>query len=296
MNNNFLQIKSQINLIISNYSKEVIKNILSKERLRFGKVSLINYVSLSILLQKRQVKNIKKFYQEELSLYVKDKPSYANFLKNLHNIMPLIKHILFNLIRQNNYVVFNYFKKAEQLNKPTCLIVDSTKLETSNYYKRKAKSHKYLYDAAQVGHSSLGEYYGFKLNIIITEDNKIIDLAISSGNTHDIDYLEKIEEKLKIGNRILLGDAGYVSKKIKDKLKKKKINLITKLRKNMNDDKYYTKEEKEIYYKNYAKRQQIERFFKKLKEDFNLKNLNYAKSDNNFLNKIFSNLLLTQIF
>lgn len=63
--------------------------------------------------------------------YIKNKPSYANFLKHVNKLGLLLKHLVDLKIVQNLYVssVKNYF-------------LDSTKMETCKTEKRKTKSQK----------------------------------------------------------------------------------------------------------------------------------------------------------
>lgn len=103
------------------------------------------------------------------------------------------------------------------------------------------------------GETLLGRIYcdkfkrGLKVTVLITDKNYLLDVIISNGGKHDITVIPQIYEKLikeqksNKKHRInIVGDKGYVSKKIKKDFAKKKMHYITPLKKNAKaDDKFY---------------------------------------------------------
>ena len=84
----------------------------------------------------------------------------------------------------------------------------------------------------------------------------------------------------------LLADKGYVNYQKQAEFKEKGIELITPNKRNAKRPIHPE------FKKLYPKRQGIERFYKKLKEDQGFGKFYFNKSDTSLLTKIFANLLL----
>jgi hypothetical protein len=83
--------------------------------------------------------------------------------------------------------------------------------------------------------------YGLKVHMIVNTNKEPIFFYISDASTHDITASYKFAFNLP-ENSILIGDKGYVSKKLDSFLKQFNINLSPIFRKNMkNDDEYFIK-------------------------------------------------------
>jgi hypothetical protein len=106
--------------------------------------------------------------------------------------------------------------------------IDSTPLEVCT--KKRVHSHKVFKFEANLGKSSKGWFYGFKLHVICDFMGNIVKCKITSGNEHD----------LKVGAQMLdglqgkiYGDKGYIGKKEFLMLVDQGLFLITGIRKNM---------------------------------------------------------------
>ena len=126
INDTYLKIKSKVKSKIFLLGKEIIREHLGCVRLREGKLSLIDIISLALLLQFHPPKNLKHFYEYEMLNYVKHRPSYANFLKHLRQSAGIIQHLLDLKIVQNSL----YLKEG------SIALLDSTKIETNKHLKR----------------------------------------------------------------------------------------------------------------------------------------------------------------
>jgi hypothetical protein len=83
---------------------------------------------------------------------------------------------------------------------------------------------------ANLGKSSLGWYFGFKLHLIINEFGEILSFIITPGNVDDRKPVPEMTKKL-FGK--LFGDRGYISQELFELLLKKNLQLITTIKKNM---------------------------------------------------------------
>ena len=83
---------------------------------------------------------------------------------------------------------------------------------------------------AKKGKTSTGWFFGFKLHFIFNTYGEIIRMQITGGNVNDrspvMDLVKDISAKL-------IGDKGYISKKLSAELFEQKVTLITKIKKNM---------------------------------------------------------------
>jgi hypothetical protein len=123
------------------------------------------------------------------------------------------------------------YTKKFRVSKPTGIsFIDSTTLDVCD--NRRIHSHKVFKDIAQRGKSSTGWFYGFKLHLVINDMGEILSFFLSTGEVNNRE--EKVIEILTkdlFGK--LFGDKGYISQPLFERLYKRGIKLITKLKKNM---------------------------------------------------------------
>lgn len=135
------------------------------------------------------------------------------------------------------------FLRLTRLKLPTdANFIDSSKLEVCHIMR--APLNKVFNGVAKHGKTIMGYFYGFKFHIIINHFGQLVDVFISTGNVADNNkkLLKKITENF-FG--LLIGDKGYITS-INAELQEKKVNLVTKPRKNMKPTKHTPRIE---YYK-----------------------------------------------
>jgi hypothetical protein len=126
-------------------------------------------------------------------------------------------------------------------------------------------------------------YFGFKLQLIITQKGIPIAGGLFPANVHDVNALKIINE-FKIADCELIADKGYLSLEHQTSLfESAKVKLITPLRNNMslrtnlwNPDYRY-------------KRKRIETLFSQLMDQFNLRK-NFAKTIGGLMVRIVTKL------
>jgi len=108
--------------------------------------------------------------------------------------------------------------------------IDSFPLEVCHI--KRAYSHKTFKQFAKKGRTSVGWFFGFKLHVVINHTGEIIACMITPGNVSDSheDVVMNLTQNI-LGK--LFGDRGYIGQKLFEKLYKKGIQLITRVRKNM---------------------------------------------------------------
>jgi len=120
-----------------------------------------------------------------------------------------------------------------------------------------------------------------KLSLVCDNDYSIISHIISKPNKHDCKFIEALVSLKTIKTKkksYLVGDKGYISKKTKQVLKRKGINLITPLRSNQKNCKKINEQNKK-YMRNRFK---IESTIGHLKRSYKRLQLIYDRNIDNF--------------
>ena len=108
------------------------------------------------------------------------------------------------------------------------MFIDATPMAVCHNLRE--KRHKVFKGLAKKGKSSTGWFFGFKLHFIFNTFGEIVRMSITGGNVNDrspvMDMVRGITAKL-------IGDKGYISKKLSAELFEQKVTLITKIKKNM---------------------------------------------------------------
>ena len=108
--------------------------------------------------------------------------------------------------------------------------IDSTVLRVC--HNKRIKRNKTFKGIAEVGKSTLGWFFGFKLHLIINDKGEILSFYLTKGNVDDRDAKAITRMTKEIFGK-LFGDKGYISKALSDLLFGNGIQLITAVRRNM---------------------------------------------------------------
>lgn len=198
--------------------KKLICNNTVK-RQRDTKLSLSEIMTIVVYFHISGYRTFKDYYIKHISTVHKqtfpDLISYNRFVE----LMPRV------------LLPLSIFMKTQRRGKSTGItFIDSTTIDVC--HNRRIHQHKVFKGIAQRGKSSTGWFYGFKLHLLVNEFGEIVNFAFTPGNTDDRN--EELMKKLtKDISGKLIGDKGYLSKKLFDLLWKNGIQLITKIKKNM---------------------------------------------------------------
>ena len=182
-------------------------------------MALSEIMTIAIYFHLSHYRTFKWYYNDYVSTRLRDcfprLVSYNRFVEIMQSaVVPLTLYLMKYRFGNSNGINF----------------VDSTKLVVSA--NTRIHSHKVFKDIAQRGKSSTGWFYGFKLHIAINDRGEILSFCLTSGNVDDRDW--KVMERLTremFGK--LFADKGYISPKLFEKLWERDIQLVTKVRKNM---------------------------------------------------------------
>ncbi len=108
--------------------------------------------------------------------------------------------------------------------------VDSTLLRVCK--PQRIHAHKVFRGIATRGHCSVGWFFGFKLHLICNERGELLNFVFTPANTDDRQPLDYASFMKNVKGE-LVGDKGYLSAKLFERLFVDGIQLITKIKKNM---------------------------------------------------------------
>ena len=200
------------------FEKDYERNQVSDgkiKRRRKGNLSLSEVVTIMIIYHQSGMSCFKHFYYylllEKKDLF-KNLVHYDSFIRLIKKSFPAFVYLLKSL----------YGKVTEYT------FIDATPYSVC--YGLREGRHKVFKGMAEKGKTSTGWLFGLKLHIIFNTQGEIVRMCITPGNINDRkpvpDLLEGITTKL-------IGDKGYISKKLFDKLFENETTLITKVKKNM---------------------------------------------------------------
>jgi hypothetical protein len=108
--------------------------------------------------------------------------------------------------------------------------VDSTKIAVCN--NKRIKRNRVFKGMAEVGKSTMGWFYGFKLHLICNDKGELLNFCITRGNVDDRNVnVFKVLSKNLFGK--LYGDKGYISASLFELLFEDGIHLLTGIKSNM---------------------------------------------------------------
>lgn len=199
-----------------NYTKNFI---IGKPSKRPSVMSKSEVITITILFHLSGYRCFKHFYVNYVQEHMKD--DFPN----------TVSYNRFTELMQSTILPLTMFLKICCLGKCTGIsFVDSTPIRVCK--NKRIKRNKVFKDIAQVGKSTMGYFYGFKLHIAINDKGEILSFAITQANVDDRELL-KNENFLKDIFGKLFGDKGYISKELTKILFVDGIHLITSIRNNM---------------------------------------------------------------
>jgi hypothetical protein len=190
-----------------------------QKRNRKANLSESEIITLLIAFHYGQFKNFKHFYLHYVSTHLKkDFPglvSYNRFIELSHR----------------SAIVFMLFLHYNCIGECTGIsFIDSTILRVC--HNKRIKRNKTFKNIAEVGKSTMGWFFGFKLHLIINDKGEILSFYLTKGNVDDRDAKAITQMTKEIFGK-LFGDKGYISKALSDMLFGNGIQLITAVRRNM---------------------------------------------------------------
>lgn len=186
-----------------------------RKRRRTSRLSVSEIMTLLIYFHQSHYRDFKAFYLYMMNDHRKEFPhlvSYSRFVElQACALIPLCAYLQ------------SRFGQVTGLS-----FMDSTKIEVC--HKKRIKRNKVFAEEAEIGKSSMGWFFGFKLHLIVNELGELLSVKVTKGNVDDRSPVTEMAAKL-FGK--LFGDKGYISKDLANTLREHQLELITPIRKNM---------------------------------------------------------------
>jgi len=239
-----------------------------KRRNRATRLSQAEVMTILVLYHQSGYKNLKSFYLREI---VRRHHSEFRGLVSYNRFVELQKRSVMPL----------YFYLACKGGDCTGIsFIDATALKVC--HNLRIPSHRTFRGSAERDKSSTGWYYGFKLHLAVNEKGEILGFYLTAANVDERQTTDWITHRLW-GK--LIGDRGYLSQTLFERLMARGLKLITKLRRNMKN-RLLSMEEKLLL----RKRAIIETVNDQLK---NISNIEHSRHRSlwNFLGNLASGLI-----
>lgn len=216
----FVKVDDFCNLFEKEFSKYQIPSSTDiKTRNRKTGLCCSETLTLLIGFHGGQFRNFKHFYIYYASVHLKDCfpgiVSYNRFIELSHR--HAVAFMLF----------LHYCCKGECTG---ISFIDSTVLRVC--HNKRNKRNKTFKGIAEIGKSTMGWFFGFKLHLIINDKGEILSFYLTKGNVDDRN-VKTITQMTKELFGKLFGDKGYISKALSDILFGNGIQLITAVKRNM---------------------------------------------------------------
>lgn len=191
----------------------------SRKYHRDNKMSDAEIITILILFHMMGYRCLKHFYLNHVCVH-------------MHDMFPnTVSYSRFVELQQSVMLPLTIFVKEVLLGKCTGItFVDSTPLRVCR--QQRIHCHKVFKGIATRGQCSMGWFFGFKLHLICNDKGELLNFVFTPANTDDRVPLS-YENFMKNVKGKLVGDKGYISKKLFEKLFVDGIQLITKIKKNM---------------------------------------------------------------
>lgn len=216
------EIYVEVDDFCKNYENSIKRNLLTSgnnQRNRKFKMSISEVICIMVLFHLEQPRNFKNFYLYTVKTQLKNE--FPN----------LVSYNRFTELTKKSILPMTMYLKHMTSNKCTGIsFVDSTPIRVC--HQKRIRMHKTFKNIATRGHCSLGFFYGFKLHIIINDRGEILNFCMTKANVDDRIPLRSGQMLEEIWGKII-GDKGYISKKLFQYLFMDGIHLITKIKKNM---------------------------------------------------------------
>ncbi len=197
------------------WEKHLIDNGL-KKRNRHSELSAAEIMTIIIYFHQSHYRNFKHYYLQNIQVHFK--PYFPKVL-SYSRFVTLTKSI---------FVPLMFLMQLLKGEKTGIYFTDSTPIKACHI--KRSNQNKVFKDIAKKAKSTIGWFFGFKLHLVINDKGEIMAFQFTTGNVDDrkptLDLMKNLMGKL-------IGDRGYLSKKLSEELLDQGVQLITRTKKRM---------------------------------------------------------------
>lgn len=187
-----------------------------QQRRRATQLTMSEIMTIMVLFHQSNYRTFKHFYQDYVCQHL------SGAFPNLVSYNPFVE------LQARCVVPLAAYLQSCGGRSRGIAFIDATSLVVC--HNRRIHSHRVFEGIAQRGKTSTGWFYGFKVHLIINDQGDIVAFAITPANVDDRKPVPRLTEKV-MGK--LFGDKGYLSHKLFVQLLERGLELITSIRKNM---------------------------------------------------------------
>ena len=216
---NLLELYCYVDDFVKAFLPEWNKHLMNKNKKKRNRRSRLSHSEIMTILihfHQSHYRNFKAFYLLHICKHLKSE--FPNLL-SYNRFVALIPTIFAPLCA---------YLQSKKATSDGIGFVDSTPIVVC--HSKRIYSHKVFKGIAEIGKTTKGWFYGFKLHLICNHKGELISCRITPGNVDDRTPIPKMTKDL-LGK--LFGDKGYISKKLFDELFSRGLQLITGIRGNM---------------------------------------------------------------
>jgi hypothetical protein len=188
----------------------------AKKRGPKSKLSLSEVMTIIIWFHMSHYRTFKNYYHDHVQKHLRSEfpglVSYTRFVELMPAALPFL--CLYMRYRMGSCTGISF--------------IDSTRLPVC--HNKRIQRHKVFAGLAARGKSSMGWFFGFKLHLVVNEYGEILSFCLTPGNDDDRKPVPQLAKEL-FGK--LFGDKGYLSQALFEQLYDQGVQLITPIRKNM---------------------------------------------------------------
>ena len=262
---NLLDLYCDVDDFVKKFLPEWKKHLASAgkiQRNRSTRMSESEIMALLIHFQQSRYRDFKSYYLQHVLFYLKKE--FPNAL-SYQRFVALIPRV---------FVLLMAYLQSRKVDLDGFGFVDSTKLIVC--HTKRTRNHQIFKEYADVGMSSMGWFYGFKLHLICNHRGEIVECKITPGNVNDLATMPQMTRGL-LGK--IFGDKGYISQKLFNELFQRGLHLVTGIKKNMKN-KFMPLFDKIML----RKRSLIESINNQLKNVFQIEHTRHRSPINGFIN------------
>jgi hypothetical protein len=189
----------------------------SKKRLRKGKLSMSEIITIIIYFHQSHYRNFKRYYIEHVCQQLR-----AEFPN-------LVTYERFVVLMPSAFGPLSAYLKSLYGKCTGISFIDSTTLAVCDNHR--IHNNKVFEGVAERGKGSMGWFYGLKLHLVINDRGEILSCQVTAGNVDDRKPVLKLCQDL-FGK--LIADRGYISQALLEQLLETfGVQLITRIKSNM---------------------------------------------------------------
>lgn len=201
------------------FHRAMAKHLLGNNPKRKPNLSTSEVITIMILFHHSGYRTIKCFYTQYVKVHM------------CHLFPKTVSYNRFVELMAGANIPLALFVKECCMGKCTGIsFIDSTPLRVCK--NKRISNHKVFKGIGQMGKSSMGFFFGFKLHLAVNDKGELLNFLISPGNMDDRDPL-KNPNFIKAFTGKMYADKGYISAALSKILFDDGIHLITQIRKNM---------------------------------------------------------------